>query len=220
MLAAAAASWFTTRRDIRAANGFNFEPIREVAILFIGIFATMIPALDWLEANARTLMQPTPATFFWGSGALSSFLDNAPTYLSFLSAEIGSFVDPTAVRHLLDTVPQGTAALAASTNAPVAALLQQYHGADLAAGTLSADHVRVAFLLANPAFAHILVALSVGAVFFGANTYIGNGPNFLVKAIAEQHKISMPSFLGYVFKYTLPFMLPTLLLVWLIFFRG
>lgn len=220
MLAAAAGSWFTTRRELRQANGFNFEPIREVAILFIGIFATMIPALDWLEANAGTLMQPTATTFFWGSGLLSSVLDNAPTYLSFLSAEIGSFVDPASVRHLLDTVPQGAAALAASTNAPVAAVLQQYHAADFAAGTLSADHARIAFLLANPVFSHILVALSVGAVFFGANTYIGNGPNFLVKAIAEQQRIPMPTFLGYVFKYTLPFMLPMLLVVWLVFFRG
>jgi len=220
MLAAAAGSWFTTRREIRAANHFNFEPIREVAILFIGIFATMIPALDWLEANSRTLMQPTATTFFWGSGALSSFLDNAPTYLSFLSAEIGSFVDPAAVRDLLDTVPQGAAALAASTNASAIAVLQQYRAADLAAGTLSADHARIAFLLAEPTFAHVLVALSVGAVFFGANTYIGNGPNFLVKSIAEQQKVPMPTFLGYVFKYTLPFMLPMLFVVWLLFFRG
>lgn len=220
MLAAAVGSWFTTRHELRTANHFTFEPIREVAILFIGIFATMIPALDWLEANARTLLVPTATSFYWGSGVLSSFLDNAPTYLSFLSAEIGSFVHPSAVRHVLDTLPQGVAAHAATTNAPVLAVLQQYHPADLAAGTLSADHTRVAFLLANPTFARILVALSVGAVFFGANTYIGNGPNFLVKSIAEHHKVPMPTFLGYIIKYSLPCMLPMLLIVWLLFFRG
>lgn len=227
MLAAAVGSWLTTRGEIRTANGFNFEPIREVAILFVGIFATMIPALDLLEGRGRDLdlaegqafLQPTATTFFWGAGLLSSVLDNAPTYLSFLSAEIGSFVEPASVQQVLDSLPQGAAALAL-TNAPVAAVLQQYHAPALAAGTVHADHVRVAFLLADPAFARVLVALSVGAVFFGANTYIGNGPNFLVKAIAEQEKIPMPTFLGYVFKFTLPFMLPMLLIVWLVFFRG
>jgi Na+/H+ antiporter NhaD/arsenite permease-like protein len=172
MIGAAAGSYFTTRPPIHAANDFNFHPIKEVAILFVGIFATMIPALDWLQQNATQLMgeSPRPAFFYWGSGALSSVLDNAPTYLSFLSALMGAAHDSD-VHHLITT------------------------------NGLS------------------LVAISVGAVFFGACTYIGNGPNFMVKSIADQQKIHTPTFLGYVFKFTLPFMLPMLAIVWLLFFR-
>ncbi len=170
MLAAALGSHLTTRPSVHAANDFNFHPIREVAILFVGIFATMMPALDWLQANASVLADPTPAFFYWGSGLLSSVLDNAPTYLSFISVLIGAVHD-TDVNHLLATQ------------------------------TIN------------------VVAVSVGAVFFGANTYIGNGPNFMVKAIADQHNIRTPTFLGFVFKYTLPYMLPMLVIVWWIFFR-
>src|SRR5207253_10972576 len=90
MVMAAGASWFGTRKEVHEANHFNFHPLKEVAILFMGIFATMMPALDWLQLNAREVTSPTPALFYWGSGALSSFLDNAPTYLSFLSAAFGS----------------------------------------------------------------------------------------------------------------------------------
>ena len=91
LLAAAAGSYWTTRRAVHEANRFNFHPIREVAILFIGIFATMIPALDWLDLHARALLgaQPAPAFFYFGTGTLSTMLDNAPTYLSFLSALFG-----------------------------------------------------------------------------------------------------------------------------------
>jgi len=94
MLAAAAGSYYTTGKAIHDSNDFNFHPIQEVAILFIGIFATMIPALDWLQANAGSLGSTTPAFFYFGSGVLSSVLDNAPTYLSFLSAVFGQFVNP------------------------------------------------------------------------------------------------------------------------------
>jgi len=170
MLGAAAGSYFTTRKTIHEANHFDFHPIKEVAILFIGIFATMMPALDWLQENAGSLGSPTPGLFYWGSGVLSSVLDNAPTYLSFLSALMGATHDAD-IHHILATQAQA------------------------------------------------LVAISVGAVFFGANTYIGNGPNFMVKSIAEQQKVNTPTFLGYVFKFSLPFMLPMLLIVWLIFFR-
>ena len=170
MIGAAVGSYFTTRKSIHEANDFNFHHIQEVAILFIGIFATMIPALDWLELNAAKLGEPTPAFFFWGSGILSSALDNAPTYLSFLSALMGATHDSD-IHHLIAT-----------------------NGISL-------------------------IAISVGAVFFGAATYIGNGPNFMVKSIADQQKIHTPSFLGYVFKFTLPFMLPMLIVIWLMFFR-
>jgi len=173
MLAAALASWFTTAKSIHAANDFNFHPVREVAVLFAGIFATMMPALDWLNLNARSLLgdHPAPGVFFWGTGLLSSALDNAPTYLGFLNALFGV------------TGAKG-----------IAELSQQ-----------------------NPAS---LLAISVGAVFFGAATYIGNGPNFMVKAIADQRKIPVPTFLEFVFKFTVPFLLPALLVVWLLFFRG
>jgi len=173
MLAAAGGSYFTTAQSVHAANDFNFHPVREVAVLFAGIFATMMPALDWLNLNARSLLgdQPTPGIFFWGTGILSSALDNAPTYLGFLNALFG------------------------------------------VAGAQDITEV----LHQNPAS---LLAISVGAVFFGAATYIGNGPNFMVKAIADQRNIRVPTFLEFVIKFTLPFLLPALLVVWLLFFRG
>ena len=173
MLAAALGSWFTTPKSVHAANDFNFHPVREVAILFAGIFATMMPALDWLNLNARSLLgdHPSPGTFFWGTGILSSALDNAPTYLGFLNALSGV----TGAKEIPELLHQ------------------------------------------NPAG---LLAISVGAVFFGAATYIGNGPNFMVKAIADERKIRVPTFLGFVFKFTVPFLLPALLAVWLLFFRG
>lgn len=185
MLGAAVGSYFTTPKPIHHANAFNFHPVKEVAILFVGIFATMMPALDWLEANASRFAAPTPTSFFWGSGTLSSVLDNAPTYLSFLSLGLGAFAAP--------------ATAAQASGVPI--------------------HPEVAVLLGDPSFARLLVALSMGAVFFGANTYIGNGPNFMVKAIAEEQRCPTPSFLGYIFRFTIPFMLPTLALIWWLFFR-
>jgi len=172
MLGCAVGAYKTTSAKFHAENGFNFDPIKEVAILFIGIFATMMPALDWLEANAASLGVTTPGHFYWGSGALSSFLDNAPTYLNFLSAAKG-----------LNGVADVTA------------------------------------LLANPALAKFVIAISLGSVFFGANTYIGNGPNFMVKNIAEQMKVEMPSFFGYIFYYSLPILIPIFAIVWAVFLR-
>ncbi len=173
MGAAAAGSYFTTKKSVHAANQFDFHPILEVVILFAGIFATMMPALDWLNQNAPRLLggHPAPGIFFWGTGVLSSALDNAPTYLGFLSALSG--VAGTGDIHEL----------------------------------LGQQHLQV-------------LAISVGAVFFGAATYIGNGPNFMVKAIAEQQKVSTPTFFGFIFKFALPFLLPVLVVVWLLFFRG
>ena len=171
-MAAAAGSYFTTKKSVHAANRFNFHPVMEVAVLFAGIFATMMPALAWLNQQAGWLLgrDPAPGIFYWGTGALSAVLDNAPTYLGFFSALAGVTGAP-------DTV------------------------------TLLAGHA-----------AHI-VAISVGAVFFGAVTYIGNGPNFMVKAIAEQGRVRTPSFMAFVWRYSLPCLLPVLVLVWLIFFR-
>ncbi|MGA3178993.1 MAG: sodium:proton antiporter [Verrucomicrobiota bacterium] len=179
MLAAAAASWFTTGKAVHQANHFDFHPIREVAVLFLGIFATMMPALDWLQTNARMALgaDPSPALVYWSSGALSSLLDNAPAYLSFLGALFGAqgqgLGHPAEMKQILD------------------------------AGHLGQS----------------LAALSVAAVFFGGCSYIGNGPNLMVKAIAERRQAALPGFLGYIFKWTLPVMLPLLIGIWLIFFR-
>lgn len=175
MAAAAAGSYFTTSRHIYEKNNFNFEPIREVAILFLGIFATMMPALDWLQVNAQSLGFTTPAHYYWASGALSSFLDNAPTYLNFLTASFGLFN------------------LNIDDPAHVTEFLVKYW--------------------------HYIQAISIGAVFFGACTYIGNGPNFMVKSIAEQSGVKMPSFFGYIVRYTLPVLIPIYALIWIVFFR-
>ncbi|HET7825540.1 MAG TPA: sodium:proton antiporter [Anaeromyxobacter sp.] len=152
MLALVALSWFGTPRALHEENGFGFAPIVEVAVLFAGIFATMIPALAVLNARGASLGLSAEWHFFWASGLLSSFLDNAPTYLTFAS---------------------------------------------VASGLLGTDAANLAELVAHPRGAPLLSAVSAGAVLMGANTYIGNGPNFMVKAIAEQAGVRMPSFFGY-----------------------
>ncbi len=175
MVAAALGSYFTTPRAVHAANDFSFAPIKEVAWLFIGIFATMVPALDYLEVHATELGLDTAMKFYWLTGALSGVLDNAPTYLTFLAAAMG--------RHQL------------SMNSP----------ADMQ--TFLAQH------------GHELIAISLGAVFFGAMTYIGNGPNFMVKSICEQAKVRTPGFFAYLFKFAVPILLPLFAIVALLFFR-
>ena len=226
MATAALGSYFTTQRSVHESNHFNLNPIREVAVLFVGIFATMMPALDWLQANASSLDAASPGFFYWGSGSLSSVLDNAPTYLCFLKAAFGRFLSAdimNQVTHLVQTQGADAARLAGANALEIRqtlAVLQQYHAAELARGCVTTDQIQVAYLLGNLKTNAYIVAVSVGAVFFGANTYIGNGPNFLVKAIADHQHAHSPTFLGYVFKYTLPFMLPMLLVVWLLFFRS
>ena len=127
------------------------------------------------------------------------------------------------VQHLVQT--QG-ADLAAITGPHAEAIqhtfaaLQRYHAAELLNKTVTGDEIEICFLLGNLAYNKYILAVSVGAVFFGANTYIGNGPNFMVKAIADQQRVHTPTFLGFIFKYTLLFMLPMLVIVWWIFFRG
>lgn len=204
MVLAAGGSYWLTARPVHEANHFTFHPIQEVAILFAGIFATMIPALDWLQFNAAKFGTPTPALFYWSSGALSSVLDNAPTYLSFLSAAIGA----------LGPAPEAALSAASSATALPAHAL----------GVLNIfaappPEPLLAPLLQPGNRSQFIVAISVGAVFFGANTYIGNGPNFMVKSIADHQKVNTPGFLGYIFRYALPFMAPMLALVWLLFFR-
>src|SRR5882724_2345878 len=227
MLAAAFGSYYTTNKSVHESNHFNFHPIKEVAILFVGIFATMLPALAWLEGHAGSLLGQNPASgiFYWGSGSLSSVLDNAPTYLCFLSATFSSFVDHdgvTQVQHLIQTGGADIATLVGPNAEHIKntfLALQHYHHELVLAKTVTPEQIEVCFLLGNAAFNKYIVAISIGSVFFGANTYIGNGPNFMVKAIADHQKVKTPGFLAYVFKFTLPFMLPMLLIVWWIFFH-
>jgi Na+/H+ antiporter NhaD/arsenite permease-like protein len=174
-----AGSWWSTSPEIRKANGYSWGPIREVAILFAAIFATIIPALAILKAGERGALAAlietvrTPAHFFWATGALSSFLDNAPTYLTFLSTALG---------RLHPGVPEREA---------IHLLIQH-----------------------NEAF---LEAISTGAVFMGANTYIGNAPNFMVKSIAEEAGVEMPSFFRYML-YSAAVLIPVFALATWIFF--
>jgi Na+/H+ antiporter NhaD/arsenite permease-like protein len=165
----------TADENILKANEFTFEPIREVAYLFVGIFATMIPALQLISYEANVLgEQLTPGIFYWATGLLSAFLDNAPTYLNFLSASMGKF------------------------------------GMDV---NLPSEVLK--FERLYPIY---ISAISVAAVFFGAMTYIGNGPNFMVKSISERAGIKMPSFFGYLFKYSIPILIPIFTIVWLVFY--
>ena len=166
MLALSALSLALTPRAVREANRFTFHAIAEVAALFAGIFLTMLPALGVLHAHGRELGLTEPWQFFWGTGLLSSFLDNAPTYLTFV-----------AIAQSLGLPPE-------------------------VAGT---SH-------------RVLAAISAGAVFMGANTYIGNGPNFLVRSLAQERGIKMPSFLGYM-AYSSAVLIPVFVVVSLVFFR-
>jgi len=99
------------------------------------------------------------------------------------------------------------------------AALQKYHAGALSLGNVSQEEIEVAFLLGNRSLNDYLVAISVAAVFFGANTYIGNGPNLMVKSIADHQKVQAPDFLGLIYRYTLPCLVPLLILIWVLFFR-
>lgn len=162
-------SMISTKRRVRKANHFSWEPITEVAILFVGIFVTMTPALLYLNQNAALLGITEPYQFFYAAGGLSSFLDNAPTAVAFHT---------------------------------VAEALPVADGTTLVAGVS----------------APLLTAIALGSVLFGAMTYIGNGPNFMVKAVAENDGVRMPSFFGYIFKFSLIILLPTYILMALVFF--
>lgn len=152
-------SMLTTKRSVRKDNHFSWTPIVEVAVLFIGIFSTMTPAMMYLNANASALGLDEPWQFYYSTGMLSSFLDNAPTALAFYTI---------------------------ATGLPVA------DGVAVVAGIPEV----------------LMKAISLGAVFFGSMTYIGNGPNFMIKSIAEENGIAMPSFFGYIFKFSLIYLLP------------
>lgn len=178
-------SLVTTKAELREANEFSWFPILEVAKLFAGIFMTIIPCLAILKAGSEGALRviievvKNPAHYYWVSGALSSFLDNAPTYLTFYNLALGKLGLTEAM------VPGALAVGAATTNAQFISYLQ---------------------------------AISAGAVFMGANTYIGNAPNFMVKSIAEESGVNMPSFFGYMLKYSLPMLIPCFIIVTFVFF--
>ncbi len=163
----AALSLLFTTNLLRVSNNFTWEPIKEVAYLFIGIFVTMVPCLLYLESNAKHLGITSPAQFYYFSGLLSSFLDNTPTAVTFHSLAMG---------------------LGQTTGNLVAGIPEE-----------------------------LLRAISIGAVFFGSMTYIGNGPNFMVKAVAEENNIKMPSFFAYIYMFSLIVLLPVYVIVQLLF---
>ena len=176
----------TTTKIIREKNEFSWFPIQEVAYLFAGIFMTIIPALAILQVGPQGALAgliefvKTPVHYFWVTGGLSSFLDNAPTYLTFFNTALGALGMPeSAVPGMLGCLDES---------------------------------------LKHPEFIHDLTAISAGAVFMGAMTYIGNAPNFMVKSIAEEAGIPMPSFFGYMLKYSLPILVPAFVIVTFIFF--
>ncbi len=166
MVMAAVISYRITPREFHEGNNFNFYPIQEVAILFLGVFITMVPALELLRLRGSELGVTAPWQFFWSTGLFSSFLDNAPTYLTFVA-------------------------------------LGQSLGQ-------AGPHLG----LSEP----VLMAISAGAVLFGACTYIGNAPNFMVRSIAESSGWKMPSFFGYTARVAV-LLIPVFLLLTFIFFR-
>ena len=169
-------SYKHANEDVLKANEFDFEPIKEVAYLFIGIFMTMIPALQLIAHEANVLSDELNAgIFYWATGGLSGFLDNAPTYLNFLSAAMGKY----------------------NLDVNVKEQVQE-------------------FVIHDEIY---LRAISVAAVFFGAMTYIGNGPNFMVKSICERAGIKMPSFFTYMVKFSIPILIPIFFVVWALYFK-
>ncbi|MCK4413939.1 MAG: sodium:proton antiporter [Candidatus Eisenbacteria sp.] len=173
-------SVITTRKQIRTDNEFTWFPIQEVAYLFAGIFMTIIPALAILRAGPDGALAwllaavQEPVHYFWVTGGLSSFLDNAPTYLTFFNSALGKF----------------------SAGMP--------------------EPEAVAALIRDKSI--YLKAIAAGAVFMGANTYIGNAPNFMVRSIAQESGVPMPSFFGFMIRFSIPILIPIFVLVTLVFF--
>jgi Na+/H+ antiporter NhaD/arsenite permease-like protein len=186
MLTIAVVAYKTANQNALKGNEFNFEPIKEVAFLFVGIFATMIPALQLIGAYAQSHAADFTVTkFYWFTGLLSGVLDNAPTYLNFLAGAMGKF------------------GLDAGSSADIARFA---HGIS---SSVEGDVESSLYLM----------AISVAAVFFGAMTYIGNAPNFMVKNIAEQTDADVPSFVEYIYRYSIPVLLPVFGIIWFVMFN-
>jgi len=228
MALAAFASLATTPRRVHGENVFNFGPIKEVAFLFVGIFLTMVPALNYLYNNSNKLPLKTPGQYYFLSGTLSSVLDNAPTYMTFFQMQLGS-LEPATIRremeilkdpqHVIDQHIAGLDADQIQQVRDTMEALQKYLPDQYKNGIITDRQLRVLNLVSEPKLNGFLVAISMGSVLFGAMTYIGNGPNFMVKSIAENTGAPTPSFFGYIFGYSLPILLPVLIVVWLLFLR-
>jgi Na+/H+ antiporter NhaD/arsenite permease-like protein len=175
MVLTAFGSYLATAKRIRKANNFTFGPLKEVGWLFLGIFGTMIPVLEFMERSAGKLGLNSDAAFYWATGLLSGVLDNAPTYLAFLAAALG------------------------------------VHGQDI-----NNPSDLAAVISEN---GRELIAISVGATFFGALTYIGNAPNLLIKTITEHARVPTPNFITYVWKFAVPVLIPVFALIGVLFFR-
>jgi Na+/H+ antiporter NhaD/arsenite permease-like protein len=226
MAGAALASRRLTQPRVYVNNDFTMGPMKEVAILFVGIFSTMVPALQWLEHNASRLQIQTPGQYYYASGALSSVLDNAPTYLTFLQTRMAR-IDQADVNEVEAELAKmkgqefltfNPRALRTEQQVAAVAAMIKYHEDDVRRGNIDRSELEVAFLLGLPAWNIFIVAISAGSVFWGACTYIGNGPNFMVKSIAEAAGVETPGFLEYVYKYTLPILIPVYVAVWAVFF--
>ena len=174
MLLAAVISYRATPGTIRVKNHFSFAPIKEVAILFFGIFITMIPALAFVSDNSLKFGLDKLFNVYWFAGALTSFLDNAPTFLNFLTGSMSS-------------------------------------------QNLSVDNPAMVVEFASR-YSIYLAAISIASVFFGAMTYIGNAPNFMVKSISESKGLKMPGFAQYIYKFSILILLPLFIIIWILFF--
>jgi Na+/H+ antiporter NhaD/arsenite permease-like protein len=172
MLLAIGGSRLLTAKSLYLRNAFSYEPIKEVAILFFGLFSTMVPALQWLDEHAQHIAPRTPGQYYFTTGSLSAVLDNAPTYLAFFELELAE-----------------------------------------------APREHLSHVLADPLANRKLLAIALGAVLFGAMTYVGNGPNFMVKSLADSTGAPTPHFVQYILVYSLPILLPLYVLVWWIFLR-
>jgi Na+/H+ antiporter NhaD/arsenite permease-like protein len=166
-------SYLGTAQRIRDANNFTFAPLGEIGWLFLGIFGTMIPVLEFMEGTADRLGLNSDLAFFWATGLLSALLDNAPAYLAFFATALGRY----------------------------------------GLNTNDVSHV-ARFLSEN---GRDLIAISLGATFFGALTYIGNAPNLLVRTIAGHARVRCPSFIGYILKFALPILVPVFALLSILF---
>lgn len=174
MLLAAVISYRTTPDSVHTKNHFSFAPIKEVAVLFFGIFITMIPALSFVSENSVKFGLDRLENVYWYSGTLTSFLDNAPTFLNFLTGSMSS-------KNLSVDTP---------------AMVLEF----------------------SKTYSKYLIAISVASVFFGAMTYIGNAPNFMVKSISENKGLKMPGFAEYIYKYSIIILLPLFIIIWFLFF--
>jgi Na+/H+ antiporter NhaD/arsenite permease-like protein len=178
MAALAVGAYVKANPKILKANEFAFGPVKEVMIVFAGIFATMIPALQYVQENQDALGLKTPVAYYFVTGLLSSLLDNAPTYLTFLTSHLAQ------------------------------------HGRSIG------EPAQVLAHLSDPAGAAGVGAISAAAVFFGAMTYIGNGPNLMVKAILESAGVKLPTFFGFMLRWSIPILLPILTIVGFLFYRS